>query len=72
MKSTLLTISSALTALVVLSVSAAAAGILFVATGIVAVFVTDYGRTILPLRVRAEIIPLSSNNRSQVCLPAAA
>jgi hypothetical protein len=72
MKSTLLTISSALTALVVLSASAAAAGILFVATGIVAVFVTDYGRTITPLRVRAKIIPLDSNNSGQEFLRAAA
>jgi hypothetical protein len=72
MKSNLLTISSALAALAALPFSADAAGIIFVATGILAVFTADYGRSLRPLSGRAEIIPFNASNRTPVCLRAAA
>jgi hypothetical protein len=75
MKSNALTISSALAAIaaiVILPVSTVAAGIIFVVTGILAIFVADYGRTIKPLSLRAEIIPFNSTDRVLDSLSAAA
>lgn len=66
MKSNLLTISSVLaaaSAFVILPVSAAAAGITFTVTGILAVFVADYSRDIRPLSLPAEIIPFDPTGR---------
>ncbi len=64
MNTHILTISSvlaAILALFILPVSTAAAGIAFLVSGILAVFVADYGRSIEPLKPRAEIIPFDSN-----------
>jgi hypothetical protein len=63
MKTNILTISSALVALAALPFSTDAAGIIFVATGILAVFAADYGRSVKPLSGRAEIIPLDVADR---------
>lgn len=62
MKTNILAISSVLAAIAILPVSTGAAGIILVATGILAVFAADYGRIPAPLGVRAEIIPFSSND----------
>lgn len=72
MNSNILTISSVLAAIAILPVSTVAAGIILVATGILAVFAADYGRAIVPLTVRAEIIPFDSSNRATDCRDLAA
>jgi hypothetical protein len=71
MKSNALSISvilAALLAVVILPVSTIAAANAVAAVGILAVFVADYGRTIKPLGLRAEVIPFvsapSARNRS--------
>jgi hypothetical protein len=56
MKSNLLPISSvlaAISALVILPVSAAAAGSAFVAVAVLAALTADYGRSVRPLTLRA-------------------
>ena len=75
MNSIALTISSVLAviaAIAILPVSPAAAGISLVVVGILAVFVADYGRSIKPLAIRAEIIPFNSTGRVRDRLSAAA
>jgi len=65
MKSNTLAISSALAAIaaiVILPVSTVAAGIIFVMAGILAIFVSDYGRPIKPLGLTAEVIPFNANH----------
>ena len=62
MKSNILLISSvlaALAALALVSINSVAAGLLFVAAGTLAIFVSDYGRAIRPLTVQAEIVPFN-------------
>ncbi|MFY9924516.1 MAG: hypothetical protein ABSF76_11875 [Opitutaceae bacterium] len=58
---TLSSVLAAVLALVILPVSTAAAGVTFLVSGILAVFVADYGRSIEPLKLRAEIIPFNAN-----------
>ena len=68
MKTSSITISlvlAAIAAIVILPVSSVAASSAIVATGILAVFVADYGRTIKPLSVQAEVIPF----RAAHCVP---
>jgi hypothetical protein len=63
MKTNILTLSSAFAAVAALPFSTDAAGIIFVATGILAVFAADYGRSLMPVSGRAEIIPFNSSTR---------
>ena len=75
MKTNLVTISSVLAAsaaIVILPVSTAAAGITFVVAGILAIFVADYGRTLKPVSLRAEIIPMNPACRVPDCMANAA
>jgi hypothetical protein len=72
MKTNILAITSVLAAFAVLPLSTAAAGILFVAIGILAVFAADYGRTLAPMSVRAEIVPFDSNEHAANCAGVAA
>ena len=50
----------ALGAIFVIPVSAVFAAASFTLTGILAVFLADYGRTIEPLRVRAAVLPFEA------------
>jgi hypothetical protein len=54
------TLLAAVVASVILPVSAPAAVLAFTVTGLLSVFVADYGRTIKPLSLPGEIIPLDS------------
>jgi hypothetical protein len=63
MKSNILLISAvlaAIAALLLLPVNAAAAGVAFTAAGVFSVFMSDYGRSIRPVRVSAQIVPFSA------------
>jgi hypothetical protein len=60
MKTNLYSISSVLAAMVILPVSAPVAGIALMVIGILAVFAADYGRTIKPISLRADVIPFNS------------
>jgi hypothetical protein len=75
MRSNTLAISSALAALaavVMLPVSTSAAGIIFVMAGILAIFISDYGRPIKTLGLRAEIVPFNATDCALVRLSDAA
>ena len=75
MKSNVLTISSALAALAsiaILPVSSAAAGIIFVMSAILAIFVADYGRTAKPYGLAAEVVPFNANCNVPDCVRHAA
>jgi len=47
-------------AIIVLPVGAAAAAIAFTSTGLLSVLVADYGRTLAPVRVPAEVVPFGA------------
>ena len=63
MKTTILPITAflgALAATLTFPVGATAAAFAFTATGLHAVFAADYGRTVEPVRVPAEVVPFDS------------
>jgi hypothetical protein len=49
--------------LLALPFGAAAAGITFALTGVLAILIADYGRSIEPLRVRAQVVPMGEPGR---------
>jgi len=53
---TLASASAAIAAIALLPFSSVAAGVVFVAAGLLSVFVADYGREIKPLRAEARVI----------------
>jgi hypothetical protein len=64
MKSNILLVSAVLAAIAavfLLPVSAAAAGVAFTAAGVFSVFMSDYGRSIKPLRASAQIVPFGDS-----------
>jgi len=72
MKTNILPVSAflaALAATLTFPVGATAAAFAFTATGLLAVFTADYGRTIEPVRVPADIVPFGSPGRhaEQLC-----
>jgi hypothetical protein len=67
MKSNVLSLSTflaAVAAIVLLPMSAAAAGVAFTVTGVLAVLVGDYGRPLQPVAPRAEVVPFPAANLS--------
>ena len=75
MKSNLLAISSALAALAafaLLPASPVAAGVIFVVSAILAVFVADYGRTSKPYVLAGDVVPFDSNCAVSDCVRQAA
>jgi hypothetical protein len=49
--------------LLALPFGAVAAGITFALTGVQAIIIADYGRTIEPLRVAADVVPMGEPGR---------
>jgi hypothetical protein len=75
MKSNTLTVLgflAAIVAFVALPVSAPAAAVAFTATGVLSILVADYGRSIEPVRVTAEVVPFQSSRRTPAGLDRAA
>jgi hypothetical protein len=61
-----------LVAIIVLPVGAAAAAIAFTATGLLSVLAADYGRSLEPVRIPAEILPFGAPARRSAALCEAA
>jgi hypothetical protein len=75
MKNTLiknLSILAVLASFLVIPVSTVAAGIAFTFTGVIAMLVADYGRTIEPLTVNADVVAFKASGSELAQSPLAA
>lgn len=75
MKTNILPISAflaAIVACVILPISAPAAALALTVTGLLSILAADYGRTIRPLSVPAEIVPIDSRGLTLATLGKAA